>query len=111
MSNAIFPTLAGLAWDVLKTPLWSTSVQQSVSGKEIRAQYFSTPIYRWRLSYELLRASAVAELQTLIGFFHARQGKFDSFLFSDPADNAVVQHGFGLGNGTTVAFQLQRTLA
>ena len=110
MSNTVFPTLAGLTWNVLKSPRWSTKVQQSVGGKEMRAQFFSTPLYTWTLTYELLRASALLELQTLLGFFNARQGRFDSFLFSDPNDNNVTQMGFGVGDGVKTAFQLQRTV-
>src|SRR5712664_3102234 len=108
MGQAIFPVLAGLMWDVVKSPRWNTKVQSSVSGKETRIQFQSAPIYKWQLKYELLRASALQELQTLIGFFNARQGRFDSFLFSDPSDNAVTAHGFGVGDGATTAFQLQR---
>ena len=119
MSNAIFPTLPGLQWDVKKTPQWSTKVQQSAGGKELRASYFSYPIYKYTLAYDVLRqVSAFQELQTLAGFFSARQGKYDSFLFQDPNDNAVPfasdtfpTHGFGAGDGSTTAFQLQRTAA
>jgi uncharacterized protein (TIGR02217 family) len=109
MSQAIFPNLPGLTWNVIKAPLWSTKVQQSVGGKEVRAQFFSRPIYTWTLVYELLRqGSAFLEFQTLIGFFNARQGKFDSFLFTDPVDNSVITQNFGTGDGVTTAFQLVR---
>jgi hypothetical protein len=111
MSNTIFPNLPGITWNVLKSPRWSTKVLQSVGGKEMRAQFFTTPLYTWQLTYELLRANALLELQSLIGFFNARQGKFDSFLFSDPSDNNVTAHGFGVGDGATTAFQLQRSNA
>jgi hypothetical protein len=110
MSQAVFPVLPGITWNVLKAPAWSTKVQQSVAGKELRAQFFSRPLYTWTLIYEMLRSSATLELQTLIGFFNARQGKYDSFLFNDPADNNVAAHGFGVGDGATTAFQLQRTV-
>jgi uncharacterized protein (TIGR02217 family) len=109
MSQAQFPVLAGLSWDVVKTPQWNTKVQQSVGGKEIRAAFFSSPIWRWTLKYEVLRqAAALQELQTLVGFFNARQGKFDSFLYSDPNDNAVIGQNFGTGDGATKPFQLVR---
>lgn len=109
MSNAVFPTLAGLSWDVIKSPNWNTKVQQSVGGKEIRVGFFSSPIWRWTLKYEVLRqAAALSELQTLVGFFNARQGKFDSFLFSDPNDNAVVGQNFGVGDAVKTTFQLVR---
>lgn len=112
MSNAVFPTLPGLSFDVKKAPQWSTKIQQSTSRKELRLSYDSWPVYKWTLAYDVLRASSsFNELQTLVGFFNARQGAYDSFLFSDPNDNTVVSHGFGIGDGSTTAFQLQRTAA
>jgi uncharacterized protein (TIGR02217 family) len=100
MSNAIYPTLAGRGWSILKKPKWSTKVQTAVSGKELRAAFFSYPLY----------TITNAEYQTLIGFFNARQGSFDNFLFTDDSDNAVTAQSFGTGNGTTTGFQLVRTL-
>jgi hypothetical protein len=37
-------------------------------------------------------------------------GVFDTFLFVDDEDDDVVTHNFGVGNGSTTDFQLQRTL-
>lgn len=111
MSNAIFPVLAGLDWNVLKTPVWKTRIQEAVSGKELRAAFMSYPLWKFSLSYTVLRANAAnAELQSLMGFFNARQGMFDSFLYSDPTDNSVTGQSFGTGDGSTTAFQLVRSL-
>lgn len=110
MSNLVFPTLPGLTFGVTKTPTWSTRVQTAVSGKELRAAFWSLPIWQYTLVYEFLHADSRAELQTLLGFFNARQGKFDSFLFNDPDDNTVTGQSFGTGDGATTAFQLVRTL-
>ncbi len=111
MSNAVFPVLAGLSWNVIKTPVWHTKIQESVSGKELRAAFFSAPLWRFSMSYEILRADAVnAELQSLMGFFLARQGMFDSFLYTDPTDHSVAAQNFGTGDGTTTQFQLVRSL-
>ena len=49
-----------------------------------------------------------SDLQTLLGFYLARQGQYDSFLFADPTDNSVSLQSFGTGDGTTTAFQLGR---
>jgi uncharacterized protein (TIGR02217 family) len=110
MSNALFPsTLPGIKWGGTKTPIWSTKVQRSAAGRELRAAYYSYPLYKFSLSYEVLRAGAQAELQQLVGFFNARQGSFDSFLYFDPDDNAVVNQNFGVGTGAQTQFQLVRT--
>jgi uncharacterized protein (TIGR02217 family) len=110
MSQAIFPTLPGLTWPVTKTPQWNTKIQRSAGGKELRASFFAAPIWRWVLTYELLRQdSTLQEFQTLVGFFNARQGSFDSFLYADPSDHTVTNEQFGVGTGTTTAFQLVRS--
>jgi len=109
MSNAVFPTLPGLTWDRKRTPEWKTMVQESASGLESRAALWSTPRWTWELSYDLLRsAAAFVELQTIVGFFNARRGAFDSFLFEDPDDNAVLAQAIGSGDGSTRSFQAVR---
>jgi hypothetical protein len=50
------------------------------------------------------------ELQSLASFWSAHFGKLDSFLIQDPTDNNVTAQGFGVGNASTQAFQLQRSL-
>lgn len=109
MSAAIFPSLPGVAWPKPKAPIWSTKVQQAVSGRELRAAFRQYPIYKFTLTHDFLRGGAEQEFQTLIGFFNARKGSWDSFLYADPADNAVAAQSFGTGNGATTQFQLVRT--
>ncbi len=110
MSNAVFPALAGLEWSVTKTPQWHTKIQTATSGKELRAAYMSYPLWKFMMSYSILRADTVnAELQNLMGFFNQRNGSFDSFLYTDPTDNAVTAQQFGVANGTQTAWQLVRT--
>lgn len=110
MGNAVFPTLAGVAWPKPKAPIWKTAVQQAVSGRELRAAFRQYPVYKFTLTHDFLRADSTnAELQTLLGFFNARKGSWDSFLYVDPLDNAVTAQGFGTGDGATTQFQLVRT--
>jgi uncharacterized protein (TIGR02217 family) len=110
MSNSVFPVLAGLEWSVTKTPMWRTKIQTSTSGKELRAAYMSYPVWKFAMSYAVLRADAAnAELQNLMGFFNQRNGSFDSFLYTDPTDNSVTAQQFGLGSGAQTAFQITRT--
>ena len=110
MSNAIFPTLPGIDIRVRKTPIWSTEVKTAVSGKELRAAFYSTPLYKFGVSFNVLRAGAEAELQSLVGFFNDRRGRFDNFLFVDQSDNAATAQQFGVGDGNTASFQLVRAL-
>jgi len=109
MSNAFFPTLTGLAWNVVRQPEFNTKTQKAVSGREVRLAFMSFPLYTFKLTYEVLRGgNAYTEIKQLCSFFLQRQGKFDSFLYQDPTDNAVTGQGFGSGNGSTKAFQLVR---
>ena len=86
MSNLLFPDLHGLAWSYTLTPMFSTEVQQATSGREVRAAFWSAPLWKMALTYEFLHDDAqhvdsngYTELQQLVGFFLARQGQFDSF--------------------------------
>lgn len=109
MSNAVLPTFPGLAWNVARKPQWSTVTKTSVSGREFRAAQYSYPIWRYKLTYEVLRASgALPEMQQLAAFFNARGGSWDTWLYSDPDDCAVTAQQFGMGDGLTKNFQLVR---
>ena len=111
MSNAVYPTLPGLAWPVTRTPLWRTTVQTTPSGREWRTSAMAFPRYRYTLTYEFLRSTAAyPHLQTLLGFFNSRRGGYDSFLFSDPDDRTVTAQAFGTGDGVSTQWQLVRTL-
>ena len=50
----------------------------------------------------------VEDMQTMVGFFLARQGRFDSFLFDDPDDDFIQGQELGVGDGQTTAFQMVR---
>ena len=108
MSNAVFPSLPGLAWSVGKTPEFSSIVKTAVNGAETRIALWSSPRWHFKLKYELLRDDATAELKTLAGFFLQRQGQFDSFLYVDPDDNTVSGQILGQGDGNTKSFTCLR---
>ncbi len=111
MSNALFPALAGLGWNNTKAPKFNTIVQTSVSMAELRGSFASTPVYTFTLTFDLLRDNTTFnELKQLIGFFLARQGSYDSFLYADPSDSIATLQPFGTGDGSTTAFQLARQM-
>jgi len=109
MSTALFPALPGLAWSVDKQPEFSTVVRTAVSGQETRVSLWPAPRWHFTLTYDLLRADSHQELQSLMGFFLARQGQFDSFLYQDPDDHAVTAQPIGEGDGATTGFPLYRS--
>jgi uncharacterized protein (TIGR02217 family) len=92
-------------------PQYSTDVVVVRSGREKRNTNWSTSRGRWELGE---RQVDIRELHTLLGFFRARQGKSQGFLFKDWADykatreplvvNGVTTQGLlgtGVGDGGT----------
>jgi uncharacterized protein (TIGR02217 family) len=111
MSNAVFPALPGLKLEMSKSPMWSTRVKASANGREVRSQFYSSPIWRFVLSYEVLRiTTATSELDQIIGFFNARQGSYDTFLYSDLHDNEVTDQAFAVVATGQNSYPLVRTL-
>jgi uncharacterized protein (TIGR02217 family) len=123
MSNTLFPDLRGLSWDYTLTPTFSTGIQQATSGREVRAAFWSAPLWKLSLSYEFLYddsqhvdQNGFSELQQLMGFFLGRQGSFDSFLIDlvqltrKAEDSTVSGQPIGMGDGNTTGFQLVRNI-
>lgn len=110
MSTQAFPTLKGLGWSVTRTPIWQTRQQDSVSGKRLNIADWSMPKHQWQLTYNFLRGQGptYSEQQQLEAFFYARYGSFDSFLYTDPDDNAVSLSTLGSGDSTDRTWQLGR---
>jgi len=117
MSNVVFPSQSvtpGLSWGVKQRPTFNNKVQRAVSGKELRTALMQYPLWEITLSYDVLRdaqfQAGYNELETMVGFFCARQGAFDSFLFNNLTDNTATSTSIGTGTGNQTAFQLCRTL-
>lgn len=109
MSTAVFPTLAGIKWNNKKTPLFKTGIQTSLSGRELRTQYYSYPRWNFALSYEFLRDGVGQnELKDLVSFFLLRGGSYDSFYYNEPSDNSATNQTIGTGDGSTLKFALVR---
>ncbi len=111
MSTSVLPTLIGQSFNTVRTAIWSNSVTQFISGKEIRINNgWTFPRYQWDINFDLLRSDTTnAEFQSLLGFYNARNGAYDSFLYSDPDDNSVTLQNIGIGDGTTLTYQLVKS--
>ncbi len=116
VSTEKFPLPPGLAWSVHLAPKFKTRVASHVSGREIRTAWQQYAIYDLTLTFEVLRGDANQEIQTLMGFFLARQGQYDTFLLDlgavtrNVADDTVTQGPLGVGDGTTTVFTLVRAV-
>jgi uncharacterized protein (TIGR02217 family) len=109
----VFPALAGLAWSVTKAPTFQTRIQRAVSGRELRALDYPSPLWQFTLVFAFLRDNPEAgfdELRTLMGFYLSCQGAFGTFLFQDPSDFQITDEYLGTGDSSTSIFQLQRTM-
>jgi len=111
MSNLIFPTLPGMTWERTRTPEFKTLLPTSVSGLDAPVQLWTYPRYGYQLSYDCLRSNILfLEYQALLGLFLQAGGPAQTWNFSDWEDNAVTGQAIATGDGSTTAFQLQRTL-
>src|SRR5215467_883270 len=123
MSNVLFPKIRGLAWTIVKTPTFSTEIQGSLAGREVRVQNFQNPIWEFTLTYEYLLndpkfrdENAQTPLEALVGFFLARGGQFDDFLLNESdltgrlEDSVYTGQPIGRGDGVTKNFQLVRNI-
>lgn len=103
MAEAVFPTLKGLTWSVHRKPIFKTKVAEHVSGHEVRASFMEYPVWEYNLTYEFMwNRSPSDDLETMLGFFLARQGKWDEFLFRDPEFYEVTTQQFAVADGGTI---------
>lgn len=123
MSNLLFPKIRGLAWSIVKTPTFSTEIQESLAGREVRLQNFQNPIWEFTLTYEYLLNDPKSRdeneqtpLEALVGFFLARGGRFDDFLLNESdltgrfEDSVYSGQPIGTGDGSTKSFQIVRNI-
>jgi uncharacterized protein (TIGR02217 family) len=107
MSTLVYPALPGLSWSLIRRPTFSTTVRTSASQREVRAQLVTETLMEYDLTYEYL---SQGDLQTLMGFYCAMRGGYDTFLFDDPEDDSATNVQIGTGDGSTTAFTCQRSI-
>lgn len=116
VSTEKLPLAPGLTWSAHVLPRFKTRVADHVSGREIRTAWQQYAIYDLTLSFDVLHGDATQEIQTLMGFFLARQGQYDTFLLDlgavtqNSADSYVTMGAQGTGDGVTTVFTLLRTV-
>src|SRR6185312_14839314 len=132
MGSTTFPKFGGLTYSTFKKPIAGRShVSTSSGGKELR--YPAWPLNKWsfELQFEYLsereRYNAIGQVPNvaalvdstnliandwaaLNGFFLARQGSLDSWLFDDTNDDSIAQAQIGIGDGSTLSFQSVRKI-
>jgi uncharacterized protein (TIGR02217 family) len=86
-------------------PTFSTDVIEAFSGFEQRNINWSAARARYNVAHGVKTQS---QLDELIAFFRARQGKAIGFRFKDWADYQAVAQNIGTGNGSQTVFQLTK---
>lgn len=86
-------------------PTFSTDVIEAFSGFEQRNINWSASRARYNVAHGVKTQS---QLEELIAFFRARQGKAIGFRFKDWTDYQAVAQNIGTGNGSQTVFQLTK---
>jgi uncharacterized protein (TIGR02217 family) len=89
-------------------PGYHTSVVTLASGREKRNIDWSDARCVWDVAHGLKTQD---QLDRLLAFFRARQGKAHAFRFKDWSDFVLGRQTIASGDGTTKAFQLLKTYA
>lgn len=98
--------VAGVAYGTTGGPEYRTQIVEVDSGRESRNATWSQALGVWDIGS---RRYNRAELDTLLAFFRARQGRLRGFRYKDWADYKATSQPIGTGDGATTTFQLQRT--
>lgn len=118
MSGLLYPTLPGLTFNTVRSPIWHSRVQKAISGKQSAIADQVYPLMQFTLLYDDssgggLRdvgapgfTSATSEIRTLLGFFNQMMGRWDTFLFQDPEFSWAALEPFGIGDGATRLFPI-----
>jgi hypothetical protein len=113
-SLPVLPFLPGQSPLVSKAPLWSTEKIRTASGRERTTSYWPYPLWQFELQYEVIRhRPANDELLAMWEFFNVAKGQFAPWLFVDPSECYVpptAPAAFGLGDGVSTTWQLQRPM-
>lgn len=106
MSYNVFPTLAGLAWDIKKRPVWSTVKLLTAARNEFRTGYGLYPLSEFDLSYGYLSLDSKLAME---GFLNQQMGSLNPFYFDAQNDNTIAAGSpqqIGTGDGSTTNFRL-----
>lgn len=95
----------GISYGAQGGPEFQTRIVTTGSGFEKRNISWDQARGRWDVSHGIRTQDQLDELRD---FFYARRGKAHSFRYKDWSDFEVTTDQFGLGDGTTVAFQLYK---
>lgn len=113
----VFPVLKGATFPIKRTPMWNTLHQEAISGQDNPIGLWTYNRWRYEIPFSAFNSGGTAfqalparEWQTLAAFFNQVAGSSGMFQFHDDDDDTATGQLFGIGNGSTVAFPLVRTM-
>ncbi len=117
MSSEVLPSFPAIEIELLAEPTYETSIFESPFGQtEQRVTWAYVPRTRWVMRGTVRQGVAApspyqtrSEHAALLWFLDRHKGAGESFLFADPRQGPASDAGFGIGNGSTTGFQLQRS--
>lgn len=98
MSDDLYPSqIRGLTHNVMRSPEFSTIVNESLARIEARVAQQANPIWHWVLTYNYLKDMfddlpdplTSTDLRYMLGFIMAHGGRFGNFLYEDPDDHHI----------------------
>lgn len=84
---------------------FSTDIITTFSGHEQRIINWAVARGRWNIATGI---KGQADIDAVIAFFRARRGRAVGFRFKDWSDYRVTGGNIGIGDGTTIFFQLRK---
>ncbi|MBL4835733.1 MAG: DUF2460 domain-containing protein [Pseudomonas sp.] len=111
VDSTVLPHMPGQTLLKKKQPEWATGVQEAASGRTKTTSYRASPKWHFQLGYNAVRKRpGLDEWSRLVEFFNAQKGRFKEFRYFDRYDHLVINQNIGIGDGTTVAYQLVRSI-
>lgn len=97
-----------IAYGAVGGPQWSTTIVQTVSGREQAVQHWAYPLHRWDVSQGI---KDQADFEALRAFFLTMRGRLHRWRFRDWTDYTAT-HASGVVAGlTSTTFQLLKRYA
>lgn len=110
----MFTPPLGLAFPIKKTVRFSTTTKTPQSGRgQIRYPNQEYPTWTVEFTFNYLKGNEQileSGVASLVGFYIASKGPYESWLYEDVNDHRVQGCYFGVGDGVRTTFQLVRQI-
>lgn len=109
MSDIVYLKLRGEGWGVERTPYFGgTKIVESNSGIETRLTSQTQPRWKFGLKYNILKQqdTSYSAYDEIVNLFIGSRGEFDTFLFRDPNNYAIVDGYIATADGEDDVYKI-----